>query len=172
MYEWMTVPKWTTKHGYFLQMGGFKLACSQDEAYTEGSLLRNWRALERKYAYRSRIGDGIWEGVMQFETFWWLLRQDLIDFPSTTEVEIDDRSKGDLKRNRPSPNHMVHHPAHRPSRSGPHYHRIGTDNCGACGLEQRDVCVLVEQATRCPMSDRHPHKGCREDAGGETGGRT
>ena len=133
MDDWMTVPEWTTKHGYFLQMGGFKLACSQDEAYTEGSLLRNWRALERKYAYQSRIGDGIWDGVMQFETFRWLLRQDLIDFPSTTEVEMDDRSKGDLKRNRPSPNHMVHHPAHRSSLSKSDNHLAEVDNCSTCG---------------------------------------
>ena len=70
-------------------MGGFKVVYSEDEP--EGHSESVWWP----YRYRSRLGDGIWEGVMQFETFRWLLRQDLIDFHLTTEVEIDDRSKGD-----------------------------------------------------------------------------
>ena len=52
-------------------------------------------ALTCAYAYRSRLGDGIWEGVLQFDKFRSLLKEHKIVFPSTTEAEIDDRSKGD-----------------------------------------------------------------------------
>ena len=96
MDDWMTAPKWTTKHGYFLQMGGFKLACSQEEAYEDdmGGWI-SWRALQEEYAYRSRLSVGIWEGVLQLRRFQYLLEEHKIDFPSTSEAEIDDRSKGD-----------------------------------------------------------------------------
>ena len=85
MDDWMTVPEWTTKHGYFLQMGGFKLACSQEEAYVDDiRYWGSWRALVKEYAYRSRFGDDMWEGVLQFDNFQALLAQHKIDFPSTT----------------------------------------------------------------------------------------
>ena len=95
----MTAPKWTTEHGYFLQMGGFKLACSQNDAYRwvswRSTLYQEWRMLRREYAYPSRLGDDIWERVLHFYEFRQLLQEHKIDFPSTTEAEIDDRSKGD-----------------------------------------------------------------------------
>ena len=72
----VTAQKWTTKHGYFLQMGGFKLACSQEEAYTDDMRLwLNWEALKKEYAYRSRLGDSMWEGVLQFYEFTKLLQE-------------------------------------------------------------------------------------------------
>ena len=73
------------KHGYFLQLGGFKLACSREEYFY----------VRREYRYQSRLGDGIWEGVLQFDKLRWLLEGHKIDFPTTTAEEIDDRSKGD-----------------------------------------------------------------------------
>ena len=66
-------------------MGGFKLACSREEYFY----------VRREHRYQSRLGDGIWEGVLQFDKFKDLLQEQKIEFPSTTEVEIDDRSKGD-----------------------------------------------------------------------------
>ena len=48
----VTAQRWTTKHGYFLQMGGFKLACSQEEAYVgDMRYWRSWRAFRQDYAY-------------------------------------------------------------------------------------------------------------------------
>ena len=96
MDDWITAPEWTTKHGYFLQMGGFKLACSQEEAYADVmSGCRSWRAVQEKYTYKSQLGDGMLEGVLHFQSFLLLLQEHKIDFPLTTAEEIDDRSKGD-----------------------------------------------------------------------------
>ena len=62
-------------------MGGFKVAFRQTEWNTQHG-----------YAYRSRLGDDMWEGVLRFDNFQALLGQHKMDFPSTTEAEIDDRS--------------------------------------------------------------------------------
>ena len=78
------------KYGYFLQMGGFKLVYLDKESVSGGFPL-----LHDQYRYHSRLGDGIWEAVLQFEALMELLQKHKIDFPSTTEAEIDDRSKGD-----------------------------------------------------------------------------
>ena len=67
-------------------MGGFKLACTKEEGR---------EVLMYKYQYQSRLGDDIWEGVLQSWDFRKLLEGHKIDFPSTSEAEIDDRSKGD-----------------------------------------------------------------------------
>ena len=67
-------------------MGGFKLACTEEERHA---------ILRYAYQYQSRLGDGMWEGVLQFNNFRYLLEEHEIDFPSMTEEEIDDRSKGD-----------------------------------------------------------------------------
>ncbi|KAF8170575.1 hypothetical protein BJ912DRAFT_1047864 [Pholiota molesta] len=58
--------KWTKTHGYFIQMGGFVL----------------YRGSRRA-------------GVLSPEQMEELLRKRLIEFPSITEEEIQDRSKGD-----------------------------------------------------------------------------
>ena len=77
----IAAPEWTTKHGHFLQMGGFKLACTKEEGR---------EVLMYKYQYQSRLGDDIWEGVLQSWDFRKLLEGHKIDFPSTSEAEIDD----------------------------------------------------------------------------------
>ena len=83
----MSAPKWTTKHGFFLQMGGFKLVYAQEKDDASISFFT-----EYSYRYQSRLGVGMWEGVLQFDSFRRLLQQHKIDFPSTTAEEIDDRS--------------------------------------------------------------------------------
>ena len=85
----MTAPEWTTKHGFFLQMGGFKIAFRGNE------IIYGLSPARVESRYRSRLGDDIWEGVLEFGRFQWLLEEHKIDFPLTSETEIDDRSKGD-----------------------------------------------------------------------------
>ena len=86
----MTAPEWTTKHGYFLQMGGFKLAHTEEEDNASSYYYTLWQ-----YRYQPLLGGGVWEGVLQFGNFQLLLQEHKIDFPTTTAEEIDDRSKGD-----------------------------------------------------------------------------
>ena len=93
-FDRMTAREWTVKHGYFLQMGGFRLVCSEEER--EGLQKKTiYRFMNEAYRYQSRLGDGMLEGVLNFRSFLLLLQEHKIDFPSTTEEEIDDRSKGD-----------------------------------------------------------------------------
>ena len=96
-YKNIAAPKWTMKHAHFLQMGGFKLVCTKSEADSRIKDERgiSWKVLGYNYGYHSRLGDGIWEGFMRFRIFRALVRDGTIDFPMTTEREIDDRSKGD-----------------------------------------------------------------------------
>ncbi|KIJ92024.1 hypothetical protein K443DRAFT_652322 [Laccaria amethystina LaAM-08-1] len=58
--------EWTTTHGHFVQMGGFKL-----------------------------MDGDVNKGVLTAEKFQELLRAKKIDLPTITEEEIKDRSKGD-----------------------------------------------------------------------------
>ena len=85
----MSAPEWTTKHGFFLQMGGFKIAFRGNE------IVYGLSPAREESRYRSRLGGDMWEGVLEFRRFQWLLEEHKIEFPSTTAEEIDDRSKGD-----------------------------------------------------------------------------
>ena len=87
--DWMSAPEWTTKHGFFLQMGGFKIAFRVNE------IVYGLSPAREESRYRSRLGGDMWEGVLEFGRFQWLLEEHKIDFPLTSETEIDDRSKGD-----------------------------------------------------------------------------
>lgn len=87
---------WSVKHGHFLQMGGFKLICTRDEVYDKDFLNKSdWVSINKRYAYRVEGKDELWQGVLDFHRFKDLLSSHSIDFPETTEEEIDDRSKGD-----------------------------------------------------------------------------
>ena len=62
MDDWITAPEWTTKHGYFLQMGGFRMVCSEEESVElQMKTLRFW-FMDEAYRYRSRLGDDMLEG--------------------------------------------------------------------------------------------------------------
>lgn len=123
---------WTTTHGHFLQMGGFRLHTTARENFVETYHTPELRTrklispgaqyqpqngsdtfkanthlicqITGKYRPRviserdiSRIdfGDDIWEGVLTISSLKTLLSENLIHFPSITEDEINDRSKGD-----------------------------------------------------------------------------
>lgn len=123
---------WTTTHGHFLQMGGFRLLTTARENFVEtyhtpelrtrkliapGAQYqpKNGNDIFKTITHRilqitgkdwpgviserdiSRIdfGDDIWEGVLTISTLKNLLSENLIRFPSITEDEINDRSKGD-----------------------------------------------------------------------------
>lgn len=55
----------------------------------------NPEELAEEDASRIDFGDNIWEGVLTFEALKQLLSENLIAFPTITEDEIDDKSKGD-----------------------------------------------------------------------------
>lgn len=55
----------------------------------------NPEELAEEDASRIDFGDDIWEGVLTFDALKQLLSENLIAFPTITEDEIDDKSKGD-----------------------------------------------------------------------------
>ena len=88
MDDWMTAPEWTTKHGYFLQMGGFKITYSEEDEkdwdeFIKVSDFRSW-IRSRAYQYHSRLDNSMWDEVLQFDKLRWLLKEHKIDFPTTT----------------------------------------------------------------------------------------
>lgn len=110
---------WTTTHGHLLQMGGFRLIATQRENFFckgLGPVLRTlspWRRedliLER-FHYRHETSDGfwsndydpdngstdnIWECALTIDALKRLFSESLIRFPTITEDEINDKSKGD-----------------------------------------------------------------------------
>lgn len=72
-------------HAHYLQMGGFRVHCTAEER----------KGIPYKFGYRMRHGDGVYEVTMSLEAFKKLLSHDLIDFPSITEEEIEDKSGRD-----------------------------------------------------------------------------
>ena len=80
------------KHAHFLQMGGFRLVCSEKDEY---GLHGTIEPLYKCYRFRSQLGDNLWEGVLDFDKMRELLEENVVDLPATTEEEINDRSKGD-----------------------------------------------------------------------------
>lgn len=96
-------------HAHFLQMGGFRLVCTQEEnkkgpivirpsdKYQLSSIIRHTRLyfIPPQISYSSR-DPRLVEGVISLESFRELLRKQLIDFPEVSQEEITDRSKGDI----------------------------------------------------------------------------
>lgn len=94
-------------HAHFLQMGGFRITCTSednhnildvDRASTTPELVK---AVPRKpiimkeYEYHFDKKNSLHEGVLTFSSFQDLLIAKRIRFPTITEDEISDRSKGD-----------------------------------------------------------------------------
>lgn len=69
-------------------MGGFRLTFLQEEK--DELLLKTG-----EFAYQSECDRQIWHGIVTFDTFKRLLEGNHIDFPTVTEEEIEDKSKGD-----------------------------------------------------------------------------
>lgn len=101
---------WTTTHGHLLQMGGIRLSATRHEemlAYSDDEL----NDCHRLHRYRHRTQEGSWtisydpffrhpmdcicESVLTFDALKRFLSENLLTFPTITEDEIDDRSKGD-----------------------------------------------------------------------------
>ena len=80
-----TVQPWSVTHGHFLQMGGFRVLMTPSELDEH----------QVPILYTTDRGDGSVEGVLTLESLKVLLREELIDLPSISEDEINDRSKGD-----------------------------------------------------------------------------
>lgn len=66
-------------------MGGFRLHCSNDAKAEYHDILE----------FHYKVGDG-WEGVLTYRAFIQLLKSGKLEFPSISEEEINDRSKGDI----------------------------------------------------------------------------
>lgn len=69
-------------------MGGFRLTFLQEEK--DELLLQTG-----EFAYQSECDRQIWHGIVTFDSFKRLLEGNHIDFPTVTEEEIEDKSKGD-----------------------------------------------------------------------------
>ena len=74
---------WTTTHGHFLQMGGFRIS------------MRDEGEPESRIPHISKRNEEVVEGLLTFDTFKSLLGENLIAFPKISEEEINDKSKGD-----------------------------------------------------------------------------
>lgn len=66
-------------------MGGFRLHCSNDAKAEYHDILE----------FHYKVDDG-WEGVLTYRAFIQLLKSGKLEFPSISEEEINDRSKGDI----------------------------------------------------------------------------
>lgn len=66
-------------------MGGFRLHCSNDTKAEYHDILE----------FHYKVDDG-WEGVLTYRAFIQLLKSGKLEFPSISEEEINDRSKGDI----------------------------------------------------------------------------
>lgn len=95
-------------HAHFLQMGGFRLLCTEEEnlkgpianrplQYRVSILIRDYRSyfIPPQFAFHSRDGRLV-EGVIGLESFRALLKKQLIDFPEISKEDISDKSKGDI----------------------------------------------------------------------------
>ena len=57
-FDRMTAPEWTAKHGYFLQIGGFKMVCTEEEREEmERKLMSEW-FMNPAYSYHPGVDDG------------------------------------------------------------------------------------------------------------------
>ena len=98
----LLVHPWTTTHGHFLQMGGFRVKMSENEfnglhckvyrIYANGDF-KLYEGSE-KPIYTAHTGR-LFEGVLTEGCLKALLCKGLISFPAITREEINDKSKGD-----------------------------------------------------------------------------
>lgn len=90
--------QWSMVHAHWLQMGGLRLRCTQGEAFfSDGKQLIDWICIRQAYSYplNHTLETKVWEGVIQYTEFKYLLAAGKIAFPEISEQEIEDRSKRD-----------------------------------------------------------------------------
>lgn len=93
-------PEITRTQAHWLQMGGYKLIYVKGEIDAKGGnpyWIKSKTPFESAFSQRSKClpDEDVWEIVLTYEILVNLLFEDRIDFPNTTEEEIEDRSKGD-----------------------------------------------------------------------------
>lgn len=77
--------EWTMVHAHFLQMGGFRLRCSEEDKAAFSDIL----------VFHYEIPGRSWEGALTASAFKALIACGRLEFPDISKEEINDRSKGD-----------------------------------------------------------------------------